>query len=77
MLVTHPEAGSTSSAITLSRLGIARALAAQSNRASAIDAYQHFFTLWAHADPDAKFMQQARKEFAALQSPAPSRGMNH
>ena len=53
--------------IPLSWLGLARALAAQGNRAGAIDAYQHFLTLWAHADPDATYLKQAKQEFAALQ----------
>jgi tetratricopeptide (TPR) repeat protein len=59
--------------IPLSWLGLGRALAAQGKRAAAIDAYQRFLTRWAHADPDAKFMQQARQEFAALQRPAPAK----
>jgi DNA-binding winged helix-turn-helix (wHTH) protein/tetratricopeptide (TPR) repeat protein len=52
----------------LSWLGLGRALAAEGNRAAAIDAYQHFFALWAHADPDAKYLKQAKQEFATLQA---------
>jgi hypothetical protein len=59
--------------IPLSWLGLGRALAAQGKRAAAMDACQHFLTLWAHADPGAKFLQQATQEFAALQRPAPAK----
>jgi tetratricopeptide (TPR) repeat protein len=52
----------------LSWLGLGRALAAEGNRAAAIDAYQHFFALWAHADPDAMYLKQAKQEFATLQA---------
>jgi predicted Zn-dependent protease len=54
--------------IPLSWLGLGRALAANGNRAGAIDAYQHFLTIWARADPDAMYLKQARQEFAALQT---------
>jgi DNA-binding winged helix-turn-helix (wHTH) protein/tetratricopeptide (TPR) repeat protein len=66
-VVARPELDPASPAVPLSWLGLGRALVAEGNRAAAIDAYQQFFTLWAHADPDAKFLQQARQEFAALQ----------
>jgi tetratricopeptide (TPR) repeat protein len=72
-VVTHPERDPTSLCISLSWLGLGQALAAQGKSAAAIDAYQHFFTLWAHADPDAKFLQQARREFATLQMAAPAK----
>jgi tetratricopeptide (TPR) repeat protein len=49
-------------------LGLGRALAAEGNGDGAIDAYQHFFALWAHADPDATVLVQAKKEFADLQA---------
>jgi tetratricopeptide (TPR) repeat protein len=55
----------------LAWLALARALAAQGNHAGAIDAYQHFFALWAHADPDAVYLKQARQEFSKL-GPAPT-----
>jgi DNA-binding winged helix-turn-helix (wHTH) protein/tetratricopeptide (TPR) repeat protein len=72
-VVTHPERDPTSPSISLSWLGLGRALAAQGNRTAAIDAYQHFFSLWAHADADATFLKQAKQEFAALHAPAVSR----
>ncbi|WP_263357055.1 winged helix-turn-helix domain-containing protein [Acidicapsa ligni] len=53
-------------AVPLSWLGLGRALAAEGNRTSAIEAYKHFFMLWAHADPDARFLVQAKGEFNAL-----------
>jgi DNA-binding winged helix-turn-helix (wHTH) protein/tetratricopeptide (TPR) repeat protein len=51
----------------LSWLGLGRALAAEGDHTAATDAYQHFFTLWAHADPDAMYLKQAKVEFAKLQ----------
>jgi DNA-binding winged helix-turn-helix (wHTH) protein/tetratricopeptide (TPR) repeat protein len=54
--------------IPLSWLGLGRALAAQGKRPAAVDAYKHFFILWAHADPDAMYLKQAKQEFATLQS---------
>jgi eukaryotic-like serine/threonine-protein kinase len=58
--------------IPLSWLGLGEALAAQGKKDDAIAAYQHFFTLWAHADPDAMYLKQARQEFARLESSAPA-----
>jgi tetratricopeptide (TPR) repeat protein len=69
-VVEHPEYDPTSPYIPLSWLGLGESLAAEGNRSAAIDAYQHFFSLWDHADPDAKFLLQARQEFAALQNVA-------
>jgi tetratricopeptide (TPR) repeat protein len=57
----------------LSWLGLGRALAAEGKRGPAIEAYQHFLMLWSHADPDAKFLIQARSELKALQIPAPTK----
>lgn len=54
----------------LSWLGLARSLAAQGNKPAAADAYHHFLTLWAHADPDTPFLRQGKQELAALE-PAP------
>jgi DNA-binding winged helix-turn-helix (wHTH) protein/tetratricopeptide (TPR) repeat protein len=55
--------------LPLSWLGLGRALAAEGKREPAIEAYRHFFTLWAHADPNAKFLIEAKKEFTILNSP--------
>jgi tetratricopeptide (TPR) repeat protein len=73
-VVTHPEIDPTSCAISLSWLGLGRALAAKGNRPAAVEAYQHFLALWAHADPDAKFLVEARNELKALQAFPPARG---
>jgi tetratricopeptide (TPR) repeat protein len=66
--IAHPERDPGSEDYPLSWLGLGRARAAEGNRAAAIDAYQHFLTLWAHADPDALYLKQAKQEFAALQT---------
>jgi tetratricopeptide (TPR) repeat protein len=66
----HSAYDPTSPYISLSWLGLGQSLAAEGNRPAALDAYQHFFTLWAHADPDAKFLVQAKQEFAVLQKTA-------
>ncbi len=71
-VISHPGYDPTSPYISLSWLGLGQSLAAEGNRLAAMDAYQHFLTLWAHADPEAKFLQQAKQEFAALQKAAPS-----
>jgi len=67
-VIDHPEYDPASFAIPLSWLGFGEALAAEGNRSAAIEAYQHFFTFWAHADPDAIYLKQAKQEFAALQT---------
>jgi DNA-binding winged helix-turn-helix (wHTH) protein/tetratricopeptide (TPR) repeat protein len=65
-VIAHREIDSQSVDYALSWLGLGRALAAEGNHAAAIDAYQHFLTLWTHADPDAMYLKEARQEFAAL-----------
>ncbi len=65
-LVTHPERDPTEPTIPLSWLGLGEALAAQGKKPEAIDAYQHFFARWAHADPDAMYLKQAKQEYAKL-----------
>ena len=67
-VIAHREIEAESVDYALSWLGLGEALAAEGNRATAIDAYQHFFTLWAHADPDAMYLKQAKHEFATLQT---------
>jgi DNA-binding winged helix-turn-helix (wHTH) protein/tetratricopeptide (TPR) repeat protein len=52
--------------IPLSWLGLGRALAAEGKRPAAIEAYKHFLALWNKADPDAKFLIDAKNEFKAL-----------
>ncbi len=67
-VLAHHEISPELADYPLSWLGLGEALAAESNRSAAIDAYQHFFTLWAHADADAMYLKQAKQEFAALQT---------
>jgi eukaryotic-like serine/threonine-protein kinase len=50
----------------LAWLGLARALSGEGDVGGAKEAYQHFLTLWAHADANAVLSQQARREFAEL-----------
>ena len=71
--IAHPERDPDSAEYPLSWLGLGEALAAEGNRAAATDAYQRFFILWAHADPDAMYLKQAKQEFAALQSVPPGK----
>ena len=56
------------SEVPLSWLGLGRALASQGKRPAAVEAYKYFFALWAHADPDAMYLKQAKQEFATLQT---------
>jgi eukaryotic-like serine/threonine-protein kinase len=67
-VLAHPSLEPISANIPLAWLGLGRALAAQGNRPPAIEAYKHFLTLWAHADPDAMYLKQAKQEFATLQT---------
>ncbi len=66
--ITHPEFETTSPYRPLSWLGLGEALAAQGRKDEAIAAYRHFFTLWAHADPDAMYLKKAKQEFVKLQA---------
>jgi DNA-binding winged helix-turn-helix (wHTH) protein/tetratricopeptide (TPR) repeat protein len=54
--------------LPLSWLGLSRALAKEGKRSAALDAYQHFLAMWAHADPDDLLLKQAKQEFADLQT---------
>ncbi|WP_158791197.1 winged helix-turn-helix domain-containing protein [Granulicella sp. L60] len=67
-VLARPSLEPISANIPLAWLGLGRALAAQGNRPPAIEAYKHFLTLWAHADPDAMYLKQAKQEFATLQT---------
>lgn len=58
----------------LARLGLARAYALEAQtdpaaREKARTAYQNFLTLWKDADPDIPIYQQAKAEYAKLESP--------
>jgi DNA-binding winged helix-turn-helix (wHTH) protein/tetratricopeptide (TPR) repeat protein len=65
--IAHRELDPSVSDYPQSWLGLARALAAQGKKKDSIDAYQRFLILWAHADPDAFYLLQAKKELAELQ----------
>ncbi len=66
-VVNHPEWDPTSPIIPLCWLGLSRAFAAEGNGQTSIEAYQHFFSLCAHADSDASFLRQAKQEIAQIQ----------
>jgi eukaryotic-like serine/threonine-protein kinase len=51
----------------LAHLQIGRANAMQGETVKARAAYQDFFTLWKHADPDIPIFKQAKQEYAELQ----------
>ena len=51
----------------LAHLGLVRAYALQGDSIRARTAYQDFFTLWQHADPDIPILKQAKNEYAKLQ----------
>ncbi len=53
--------------VTLSRLGLARAYAAQGDKAKARTAYQDFLGAWKNADADLPLLRQAQAEYAKLQ----------
>jgi eukaryotic-like serine/threonine-protein kinase len=67
-VVEGPQQDPNQMEVPLSWLGLGRALSAEGNRPAAIAAYQHFLTLWAHADSDAMYLTQAKQEFARLQN---------
>jgi tetratricopeptide (TPR) repeat protein len=62
----HPYLDSTGLDVSLSWLGLARSLRAEGNRSGAIDAYQHFLGLWAHSDPEASTLKQAKLELLSF-----------
>ena len=51
----------------LAHLGLARTYAMQGDTAKAKVAYQDFFALWQHADPDIPALKQAKAEYTKLQ----------
>jgi predicted Zn-dependent protease len=62
----HPYLDSTGLDVSLSWLGLARCLKAEGNRSGAIEAYQHFLGLWAHADSDNPTLNQAKLELSTI-----------
>jgi tetratricopeptide (TPR) repeat protein len=65
-VLDHPGLAIAEIIVPLSHLGIARARAIEGDKAGARKAYQDFFTLWRHADPDIPMLGQARVEYARL-----------
>ena len=51
----------------LAHLGLARAYALQGETAKARTAYQDFFELWRHADPDIPILKQAKSEYERIE----------
>ena len=51
----------------LAHLGIARAYSLQGESAKAWTAYQDFFELWRHADPDIPILKQAKSEYERIE----------
>jgi DNA-binding winged helix-turn-helix (wHTH) protein/tetratricopeptide (TPR) repeat protein len=70
-VLAHPFVDPAAQETPLAWLGLGRALAAQHRRSEAAEAYRHFLDLWAHADPNAVFLLQARNELKALQANFP------
>ena len=52
---------------TLAHLGLARGYVLNGDTAKARAAYQDFFALWKHADPDIPILKEAKGEYAKLQ----------
>ncbi|MGA2646137.1 MAG: hypothetical protein ABSF15_15600 [Candidatus Sulfotelmatobacter sp.] len=51
----------------MAHLQISRAYAMAGDTAKAKAAYQEFFTLWKHADPEVPILKEAKAEYAKLQ----------
>jgi len=65
-ILDHPGIALNLSVGSLAHLQLARAEALQGDNAKARAAYQDFFSLWQHADPDIPLLQQAKAEYAKL-----------
>jgi len=52
---------------TFAHLGLARGYVLNGDTAKARAAYQDFFALWKHADPDIPILKEAKGEYAKLQ----------
>jgi DNA-binding winged helix-turn-helix (wHTH) protein/tetratricopeptide (TPR) repeat protein len=67
-VVEGPDQEPEAEEVPLSWLGLGRAYAAEGNRSAAIKAYEHFLSLWAHADSSATRLVEAKTELGALQN---------
>jgi eukaryotic-like serine/threonine-protein kinase len=65
-ILDHPGVVMNSPIGPLAHLELGRAEALAGDTAKARAAYQDFFALWQHADPDIPILKQARAEFAKL-----------
>jgi eukaryotic-like serine/threonine-protein kinase len=65
-ILDHPGIAWNEVIFPLAHLGLGRALALSGDKPGAHKAYQEFFALWQHADPDLPVLQQAKAEFARL-----------
>lgn len=68
-VVDGPDQEPEAEEVPLSWLGLGRAYAAEGNRPAAKVAYEHFLSLWAHADSSAAPLTEAKRELNALQNP--------
>jgi hypothetical protein len=60
IILAHRDLEPTSANYPLAWFQLGRPLAVQGNRAATADAFRHFLTLWAHAEPGVNFLHQAR-----------------
>jgi eukaryotic-like serine/threonine-protein kinase len=65
-IIDHPGIVVNCTTGPLARLGLGRANAISGDINGARAAYQDFLALWKDADPDIPVLEQARKEYAAL-----------
>jgi tetratricopeptide (TPR) repeat protein len=65
-ILDHPGVVQNEPIGALAHLGLGRAFALAGDSAKAKTAYQDFFALWKHADPDIPILQQAKAEYAKL-----------
>ena len=66
-ILDHPGVVSNEIISPLAHLGLARARALSGDKTGARKAYQDFFALWQHADPDIPILRDAKSEYAKLQ----------
>jgi eukaryotic-like serine/threonine-protein kinase len=65
-ILDHPGIALNEIIVPLAHLGLGRAKALSGDRVGAGKAYQDFFELWQHADPNLPILQQAKAEYAKL-----------
>ena len=65
-ILDHPSLALNEMIVPLAHLGLGRARALAGDAPGARKAYQDFFALWQHADPDLPILRQAKAEFARL-----------